>query len=220
MDIVALNPSAFCEALPKSRQALLGFRIVLGKGDQRADAPHPVYLLRACRHWPRRRRGAQERNDLAPLHSITSSASANSLSGTVRPSVLAVLRLIIHYDVASPARSSHRWSLCDVRRSEGAVSGELAEVVGGGEARSSKLHIDFQPQGIVIRTRIVLSTTASPLRNRKKAIGEEADAQEHDPCCHIRHCRHRSDAGRQLDARPCANMSAEVRGAISGRVRG
>src|ERR1700757_273623 len=28
VDIAALNPSAFCEALPKSRQALLGFQIV------------------------------------------------------------------------------------------------------------------------------------------------------------------------------------------------
>jgi len=39
MNIAALNPSAFCEALPKCRQALLGFRIVLGKSDQRTDAP-------------------------------------------------------------------------------------------------------------------------------------------------------------------------------------
>ena len=44
MNIAALNPSTFCEALLKSRQALLSFRIILGKGDQRADAPCRVRL--------------------------------------------------------------------------------------------------------------------------------------------------------------------------------
>ena len=38
---------------------------------------------------------ADERNELPPPHSITSSASASSLSGTVSPSALAVLRLMI-----------------------------------------------------------------------------------------------------------------------------
>jgi hypothetical protein len=47
--------------------------------------------------------------------------------------------VLVHYDGASPAPSSYRWSLCDVQRSEGAVSGALAEVVGGGEVRSSAL---------------------------------------------------------------------------------
>src|SRR5262249_62147509 len=40
------------------------------------------------RTWP------AERNELAPLHSITSSARASSVGGTSRPSALAVLRLI------------------------------------------------------------------------------------------------------------------------------
>src|SRR6516164_3247796 len=52
-------------------------------------------LLRACRERPRHRRAAHERDELAPLHhSITSSASASRVGGTVRPSVFAVLRLI------------------------------------------------------------------------------------------------------------------------------
>src|SRR5262249_21062667 len=41
-----------------------------------------------------RRRAAEQRDELAPLHSITSSARASRLSGTVRPSSFAVLRLI------------------------------------------------------------------------------------------------------------------------------
>jgi hypothetical protein len=39
-------------------------------------------------------RAAEERDELAADHSITSSAVASSLSGTVRPSAFAVLRLI------------------------------------------------------------------------------------------------------------------------------
>src|SRR5262245_46151456 len=42
----------------------------------------------------RRRRAADERDELAPLHSITSSARASSVGGTSRPSSSAVLRLI------------------------------------------------------------------------------------------------------------------------------
>jgi hypothetical protein len=40
------------------------------------------------------RRAAEQRYELAPLHSITSSASASSVGGSVRPSDVAVLRLM------------------------------------------------------------------------------------------------------------------------------
>src|SRR5262249_45461151 len=40
------------------------------------------------------RRAAQQRDELAAPHSITSSAATSSLSGTVRPSILAVWALI------------------------------------------------------------------------------------------------------------------------------
>jgi hypothetical protein len=62
---------------------------------QRTDAPHAIALLRPCHHRPRRC-GADKRYKIAPPHhSITSSARANSVGGTVRPSVFAVLRLIV-----------------------------------------------------------------------------------------------------------------------------
>src|SRR6516164_256260 len=51
-------------------------------------------LLRARRERPRGRRAANQGDELAPFHSITSSASASSLSGIWRPSAFAVLRLI------------------------------------------------------------------------------------------------------------------------------
>jgi hypothetical protein len=53
-----------------------------------------VWLLRSRRERPGRCRAAEQRDDRSPVHSITSSASASSLSGTVRPSAFAVLRLI------------------------------------------------------------------------------------------------------------------------------
>src|SRR5215468_12197698 len=58
------------------------------------DTPHAIGLLRARRERPSRRRAADERDEVATPHSITSSASAKSLSGMARPSALAVLRLI------------------------------------------------------------------------------------------------------------------------------
>src|SRR5262249_34733059 len=51
-------------------------------------------VLRARRQRQRSRCAAEQRDELAPLHSITSSAMASSLSGIWRPSALAVLRLI------------------------------------------------------------------------------------------------------------------------------
>src|SRR6516162_10577388 len=56
-------------------------------------SPHPLALLRASRERPRHRRAADQRYELAPPHSITSSARASSVGGTSRPSAFAVVRL-------------------------------------------------------------------------------------------------------------------------------
>src|SRR5712692_9050893 len=56
--------------------------------------PHAVALLRARGQRPCGCRAAEQRDESAPLHSITSSARASSVGGTSRPSALAVLRLI------------------------------------------------------------------------------------------------------------------------------
>src|SRR5262249_8047386 len=52
---------------------------------------HP--LLRARRERPRRRRAAEQSDELAPLHSITPSAQASNLAGTSISRALAVLML-------------------------------------------------------------------------------------------------------------------------------
>src|SRR5262249_57533757 len=70
------------------------FWIIPGAVHKHADPPHPLGLLRARRERPRGRRATEQRDELAALHSITSSARAINVGGPVRPSVLAVLRLM------------------------------------------------------------------------------------------------------------------------------
>src|SRR5215831_17097113 len=54
-------------------------------------------LLRPRRERPRRRRAAKQRDELAPPHhSITSSARASSVGGTVSPIALALRKLIMN----------------------------------------------------------------------------------------------------------------------------
>src|SRR5262252_7533480 len=68
--------------------------IALGKLRQHANAPRPVALLSPRRNRPSCR-AAEEGDEVAPLHySMTSSASAINVGGTLRPSTLAVCRLI------------------------------------------------------------------------------------------------------------------------------
>ena len=69
------------------RSARTRQRQSLRYGSQEPD--HRGRLLRARRELPRRR-AAEQRNERAPSHSITSSAVESSVGGTVRPSILAV----------------------------------------------------------------------------------------------------------------------------------
>ena len=54
----------------------------------------PRRLLRARPERPRGRRAAEQRDELASPHSMTSSAATSRPGGTVRPSAFAVLRLM------------------------------------------------------------------------------------------------------------------------------
>src|SRR6516162_5938962 len=93
-EVTSFRPTQVLQRLAERRNARLCLRITLGKAHQHADPSRPTGLLRVRRERPRRRRAADERDELAPPHSITSSARASRLSGTVRPSAFAVLRLI------------------------------------------------------------------------------------------------------------------------------
>src|SRR5262245_64674071 len=85
--VIALDIAGVLEALAKSAQTVLDSlrRSVIKEADHRHRA-----LLRARRERPRGRRAAEQRDELAPPHSITSSARASSVGGTSRPSILAV----------------------------------------------------------------------------------------------------------------------------------
>ena len=73
-----------CQPLQERPDAGLKFRIVRGCGQEHADAPHPLALLRARRQRPRRRRAAEQRDELAPVHSITSSARREQIRSARR----------------------------------------------------------------------------------------------------------------------------------------
>ena len=76
---------------------------------QEPDGRQLRRLLRARRERPRRR-AAKKRDELAPSHSITSSARASSIGGISRPSAFAVLRLITARTWSAPAREGRQVS--------------------------------------------------------------------------------------------------------------
>src|SRR5262249_17421118 len=81
------------EPLHECHQAGLILWIVGGAGHQHADTPSTLCPLRPRRERPRRRRTAEQRDELAAIHSITSSARASSVAGISRSSARAVVRL-------------------------------------------------------------------------------------------------------------------------------
>src|SRR5262245_658144 len=89
--VLALDIAGVSEALAESAQQVPDRvrRLRVKKTDRRHHC-----LLCARRERRRGRRAAEQRDELAAFHSITSSASASSLSGIWRPSALAVLRLM------------------------------------------------------------------------------------------------------------------------------
>ena len=73
-----------------SPTAMLPTQLLATRGKTRADN---MPRLRARRERPRCR-GAEQRDELAAGHSITSSAMASKPGGKVRPSIFAVFKLI------------------------------------------------------------------------------------------------------------------------------
>src|SRR5262249_41463307 len=88
--ILALDVAGFTKALAECGQ--IACTIGRPRGAEEPDHRHRR-LLGACRHRPRGR-AAEQRDELAPLHSITSSARRRKDSGIVSPIALAVVRLM------------------------------------------------------------------------------------------------------------------------------
>jgi len=89
-DISALYIARFTQPLSKCRNKLGSFS--RRPGAEKPDDGHRG-LLRTRRERPRCR-AAQQRDDFAAFHSITSSARESRVGGTSRPSALAAFRLI------------------------------------------------------------------------------------------------------------------------------
>src|SRR3974390_1455541 len=87
---MAVGPTQLLQPLNESRVACSLLCVV--HIHEYGDASHTLILLRARREWPCRHT-ADERDELAPPHSITSSAVTSSDGGIVSPRALAVLRL-------------------------------------------------------------------------------------------------------------------------------
>src|SRR6516164_7415688 len=93
-DVLPFDPAVFLQPLAKCLQLTSHYRRARGARQQKANpANRRGRLLRARHQWPSRR-AAEQRYERAAPHSITSLASASSLSGTVRPSAFAVFMLI------------------------------------------------------------------------------------------------------------------------------
>src|SRR5262245_23911879 len=87
-DAAAIVPAQLLQHFAESLEIVLLLNI-FGERVEHADAPHALTLLRA-RHERPCGRAADQRDELPPPHSMTSSAVASSVGGTVKPSILAV----------------------------------------------------------------------------------------------------------------------------------
>src|SRR5262249_23287055 len=88
--IATLGIAGFAQALVERTHS---GRVCAGRSGVKETDHRHRRLLRARRKRPRCHT-ADKRDELAALHSITSSARAMSVGGTVRPSALAVLTLM------------------------------------------------------------------------------------------------------------------------------
>src|SRR5437660_1743598 len=94
-EVLTFIPTEAPKGLSHSRNTAGRIRVLLSGRKQDTDAPHPLELLRTYRQRPRRRRAAEQRDELAAVHSITSSARASSVGGTSMPSALAIATLMM-----------------------------------------------------------------------------------------------------------------------------
>src|ERR1700732_1023588 len=88
-----LRPSSAFEPLSEPRKACLHFRIILGGAHEHPNPPHALRLLRTRTKRPRSCCAAEERDEFAAGHSMTSSADTMIEFSKVKPSVLAVFVL-------------------------------------------------------------------------------------------------------------------------------
>ena len=90
--VAAFGPSQLFEPPQKGRKVSLA-QLGRGAAHEHGDLPQSARPAARAPRAATRRRAAEQRDELAPSHSITSSARASSIGGTSMPSVLAVLQI-------------------------------------------------------------------------------------------------------------------------------
>jgi hypothetical protein len=95
-DVLALDEARFLQALAKRGDEVR--HVSERRAAEKSDHRHCSFFGRLLRTRGIRPCGrtANQRDELAPPHSITSSASASTRSGIWRPSALAALRLMMN----------------------------------------------------------------------------------------------------------------------------
>src|SRR5262249_46791697 len=93
--VTAIDPTQVRKRFCERRDVSLRYGIIFVAPHVHPDPSHPPVLLRSRRERPACGRAAKKRDELAPSHSITSSARPSSVSGKVTPSALAVIMLMI-----------------------------------------------------------------------------------------------------------------------------
>src|SRR5262245_36971388 len=88
--VLAFGETCILQALTKSAQTI---RYRLRRSGIEKSNERNRLLLGMRNEQPRYRRTAEQIDEFAPIHSITSSARASSVAGMVKPSAFAVLRL-------------------------------------------------------------------------------------------------------------------------------
>jgi hypothetical protein len=107
--IPANTPTQFLQALVERCKSILTFRVVGSPVHEDTNPAWTFRLLRTPRERPCGCHAAEQREEPAPIHSITSSAIASSFSGMVTPSALAIVRLMIKSNLVG----------CSIGRSDG-----------------------------------------------------------------------------------------------------
>jgi hypothetical protein len=94
LNVFAFHPSEFPQLVAKRSNKYLSFLFTFGLSHQQANPSVTYRWLGVSAKCAYGSRTAKKSDKLAPPHSITSLAMARSLSGIVRPSALAVVRLM------------------------------------------------------------------------------------------------------------------------------
>src|SRR5215471_10632661 len=99
MRVPAIDPTQSLQPSGEPGGARNRYWVFGSQVHQDPDTPHAFAVLCASSDRPRDRNTAQKRNEVPPPHSITSSARARIVGGTVSPSVFAALRLMTSLNV-------------------------------------------------------------------------------------------------------------------------